>query len=295
MLDLLRGASPARPWFIYLAPPVPHDPRVAPPEFHARYRAADLLLPARFLPVHPFDDGEMTVRDEQLAPWPRTPDVIRQHLADYYACITCLDHHLGRVFEFLRASGQWEHTVIVFAGDNGLSLGDHGLLGKQNLYEFGGMHVPLLVAGPGIRRGRSEALVYLQDLFATFCDLAWRPVPLAVEGASLLPILQGRERSVRDELFTAYGRVQRALRDERWKVIRYPLIDKTQFFDLKRDPLERHDLAGEPRHAAQVARMMARLWRAQQQYGDPAPLVVEYPRPATWQPPSTEGEAGSIK
>ena len=86
-----------------------------------------------------------------------TQEFIRRHLADYYACITCLDYHLGRIFDCLRDLGQWTNTVVIFAGDNGLSLGEHGLMGKQNLYEYGGMHVPLVFAGPGIRHGRAAS------------------------------------------------------------------------------------------------------------------------------------------
>jgi len=196
---------------------VPHDPRVAPREFMEMYHPADIPLPASFLPMHPFDNGEMTVRDEQLAPWPRTPEVIRRHLADYYACITCLDYHLGRVFDCLKTLGQLDNTVIIFAGDNGLSLGEHGLMGKQNLYEFGGMHVPLIIAGPGIAHRQSEAFVYLYDLFPTLCDLAGVPVPASSEGRSLVPVLSGKATQLRDSLFTAYKDVQRAVRTDRWK------------------------------------------------------------------------------
>ena len=140
----------SRPFYIYLAPPVPHDPRSAEPRFHALYDPDTIPLPAAFLPQHPFDNGEMRVRDEKLAPWPRTPADTRRQLADYYACITGLDHHVGRILTALEASGQLENTIVIFSADNGLSMGEHGLFGKQNLYEFGGMHVPRVVAGPGI-------------------------------------------------------------------------------------------------------------------------------------------------
>lgn len=143
------------PFYAYLAPPVPHDPRSAEPRFHAMYDPAKMTLSPAFRPVHPWDNGEMAVRDERLAPWPRTPEDTRRQTADYYACVTGLDHHVGRIFAALKETGQWENTVIVFSGDNGLSLGEHGLFGKQNLYERGGMHVPLVIAGPGIPHGLS--------------------------------------------------------------------------------------------------------------------------------------------
>ncbi|MEI8041737.1 MAG: sulfatase-like hydrolase/transferase [Verrucomicrobiota bacterium] len=285
VIDYLRNRKTDKPFFIYLAPPVPHDPRVAAPEFMHLYQPADVLLPASFLPVHPFDNGEMIVRDEQLAPWPRTPDNIRRQLADYYACITGLDHHLGRVMDCLKDLGQLTNTYIIFAGDNGLSLGEHGLMGKQNLYEYGGMHVPLVIAGPGIQRGQSDAFVYLYDLFPTICDFARAPVPAAAEGQSLLPILTGRPAKQRDYLFTAYKDVQRAVRTDRWKLIRYPQVDQTQLFDLQNDPHELNNLAAKPEQAAKVKEMLALLAKAQKECGDPAPLTVANPKPAKWSPP----------
>ena len=101
-IKFLQERKADKPFYIYLAPPVPHDPRLAAPEFHGMYRAKNIPLPPAFMPLHPFDNGEMTVRDEKLAPWPRTPEDTKQQLADYYACITGLDHHLGRIFAELK-------------------------------------------------------------------------------------------------------------------------------------------------------------------------------------------------
>ena len=287
-IDFLGKRKADRPFYVYFAPPVPHDPRVAAPEFHALYKAADISLSPAFMPMHPWDNGEMTVRDEQLAPWPRTPEDTKQQTADYYACITGLDHHVGRVFEKLKTTGQWDNTIVIFTGDNGLSLGEHGLFGKQNLYEFGGMHVPCVIAGPGIPAGRSEALVYLMDLFPTFAELAGAALPDGVEGLSLVPVLTGARKQVREVLYTGYRNCQRAVRDERWKLIRYPLVDKTQLFDLQNDPHELVNLAGEAAHAAKVAEMMAKLEGEMQRYGDVDPLKVPQPAAADWTPPSQE-------
>ncbi len=280
------AATPAKPFYIYFAPPVPHDPRVAAPEFHGRYDPKKIPLSPAFLPQHPWDNGDMAVRDEQLAPWPRTPEDTKQQLADYYACITGLDHHIGRVFAALKAAGEWDNTIIIFTGDNGLSLGEHGLFGKQNLYEFGGMHVPCVIAGPGIPHGRRDALVYLMDLFPTFCDFAGAKIPAGVEAHSLAPIIYGRVQKVRDVLYTGYQAGQRALRDDRWKLIRYPLVDRTQLFDLAADPLELKNLATDPAHAPRVVAMTALLQREMKNYADDAPLTVANPKPAAWTPPA---------
>ena len=233
----------------------------------------------------------MAVRDEQLAPWPRTPEDTKQQLAAYYACITGLDHHVGRIFEALKASGQWEKTIVVFSGDNGLSMGEHGLFGKQNLYEFGGMHVPLVVAGPGIPKGKTDAFVYLMDLFPTFVDFAGATIPDGVEAKTLRPIIEGKAPKIRDVLYTAYRNCQRAIRDDRWKLIRYPLVDMTQLFDLFADPHELTNLADKAEHAAKVVKMTASLEKEMARFGDKAPLKVANPAPLEWTPPAPGAKA----
>jgi arylsulfatase A-like enzyme len=285
-VEFLGARNREKPFYMYLAPPVPHDPRSAEAQFHALYDPSKLTLSPAFLPQHPFDNGEMAVRDEKLAPWPRTPEDTLRQTADYDACVTGLDAHIGRIFEALKSRGDWADTVIVFTGDNGLSLGEHGLFGKQNLYEFGGMHVPLVIAGPGIPKGKSEALAYLMDLFPTFCELAGAKVPDGVDAMSLLPVIRGSREQVRDVLYTGYRDCQRSVRADRWKLIRYPLVDRTQLFDLASDPHELNNLSDRLEHADKVTELMAVLQREMTAYGDPYPLTVPNPKPAAWSPPA---------
>ncbi|MBK7601958.1 MAG: sulfatase-like hydrolase/transferase [Acidobacteria bacterium] len=110
------------------------------------------------------------LRDENLAPWPRTEAVIRDQIAEYYGLITHLDEQIGRIMEALKQTGQADNTIIIYAADNGLALGSHGLLGKQSVFEHS-MKVPLIFAGPGIPGGKStKAFTYLFDIFPTICD-----------------------------------------------------------------------------------------------------------------------------
>jgi len=286
-IAFLKGKRDARPFFMYLAFSNPHDPRVAAQIYLDMYPIEKVPLPKNFLPVHPFDNGEMLIRDELLAPWPRTEQEIRKQIREYYAVITGLDYHIGRLLAALKDLKLDDNTIIIFASDTGLSLGSHGLMGKQNLYEEG-TKVPLIFAGPGIPAGRRDALVYLMDIFPTVCDLANVPVPAGLDGKSLKPVMDGREPGVRPTLFTAYRDVQRAIRDDRWKLIRYPKINKTQLFDLKDDPDEMHDLAGDPALTERMERMMAELERWQKQLGDTAPLTSEHPKDPTFTPPTGE-------
>lgn len=269
-----------KPFVAYVAFNGPHDPRVAPKEYHAPYNANKPPLPANFLPQHPFNNGEMTIRDERLAPWPRTPDVVRQHLADYYAYVTFVDAQVGRLLAALREAGLEDDTIVVFAGDHGLAIGSHGLFGKQNLYDHS-MRTPVIFAGPGIPQGKqSDAFCYLFDIYPTLGGLTGVSAPDGSDGKSLVPILKGDAKQVRDSIFLAYRNVQRAVRDERWKIIVYPQINKTQLFDLQNDPDERKDLAADPAHAKEIDRLTSKLKDWQRQLGDTQALRSDKPLPA---------------
>jgi arylsulfatase A-like enzyme len=271
------------PFLVYLALTAPHDPRTPPSGFTDIYSPGGVPLPANYMPVHPFDLGpmSMTVRDEHLAPWPRPADMVRAQIADYYGLITHMDFEIGRVLEALRRTGAWDNTVVVFAADNGLALGSHGLMGKQSLYEHS-TRVPLIVAGPGIPHGESEALTYLYDLAPTLLDLAGADDLPRMDGRSLSSVWQGERLAVRETLFTAYHDTQRAVRDGRWKLIRYPRLHLTQLFDLRLDPFELRDVSDDPAHGDRIARMMDLLEDWQRQSGDPHPLAADSVQSATF-------------
>lgn len=259
-----------RPFYVYLSFMAPHDPRTMPREYLERYDPEEIDLPPNFLGGHPFDNGELKVRDELLEDWPRTPEAIRRHLAEYYAMITHADAQMGRVLEALRESGQEDNTIVVFAGDNGLALGQHGLMGKQSTYEHS-VHVPLILSGPGIPQGeRRDALCYLLDLFPTLCELVGIDTPPTVEGKSLVPALRDPECKIRDTLFFAYRHLHRSVRDRRWKLIEYVVEGRrtTQLFDLQQDPWERKDLSTEPACSEHLQRLREELVQQRHRIGD---------------------------
>jgi arylsulfatase A-like enzyme len=276
----------AAPFFAYLPFDGPHDPHIVPDDYPVRYDPANIPLPANFLPQHPFNNGEMTIRDEQLLPWPRTSADVRQMLADYYRYISFLDMLVGRVLDALDASPAAKNTFVVFTSDSGVARGSHGLIGKQNLYEHS-LRVPLIIAGPGIPAHRTtDAMCYLFDVLPTlgaFCGVAG---PKTSEGLDLSATLRDPATPARPSLMFAYKNVQRALRDERWKLIRYPQVDRTQLFDLATDPDEHTNLADRPEQAPRVATMMAALAAEMKRLDDSASLIVPTPQPAMWTPPS---------
>ena len=296
-IEFLERHDRQRPFFAYVAFTAPHDPRQPPPASREIYYRRRLPLPVNFLPQLPFDNGMMSdLRDENLAAWPRTEAVIRDQLAEYYGMITHMDEQIGRILAALKSSGQAENTIIIYAADNGLALGSHGLLGKQSVYEHS-MRVPLIFAGPGIPRGKSSrAFTYLLDVFPTLCELAGVSPPEDLPGSSLRSIWQGKKSSLRDSIFLPFIQIQRAVRDERWKLIAYPRIGYFELFDLRSDPHETTNLIERKEYAAHVQRLLRRMKEWQAQVGDtleiparsksPSPIDLTGKKrlPDQWQP-----------
>ncbi|MBN1278118.1 MAG: sulfatase-like hydrolase/transferase, partial [Deltaproteobacteria bacterium] len=284
------------PFFCYVAFTAPHDPYSPRHDFIGRYNPDSIPLPGNFLPLHPFAFDDLTVRDENLSPWPRTPEIIREALSDYYGLITHLDERVGDIIQSLKDNGLCSNTIIVFAADNGLAIGSHGLLGKQNLYEHS-MKVPLIIAGPGIPEGEiSDALVYLFDLFPTLSELCSVSLPVNIDGKSLMPIITGESDHIRKTLFTAYRNTVRAVRSDKWKLIRYPERNYSQLFDLEKDPLELNNLSSDSMYRSNYELLMNELLAWQIAANDtiqltaPEILPMEYDhtllvrRPDKWQP-----------
>jgi arylsulfatase A-like enzyme len=296
-VEFLESHKGEEPFFCYVAFTAPHDPRNPPEKYRQLYYHKRPPLPANFLPQHPFDNGmAKNIRDENLAPYPRTREVISDQLCEYYGLITHLDEQVGRVLAALEKAGHAKNTLVIYAADHGLALGSHGLLGKQSLYEHS-MKCPLIIAGPGVPPGRStEAFTYLFDLFPTLCAQAGIRPPAKTAGNDLRLLWEGKEKRVRDSVFLPFGGLMRSVRDERWKLIVYPPINHRQLFDLKNDPHETHDRAGDAGHVAQIERLTALMKSWQDKVGDKQSLRVAKPKsksvrfddftrkPDPWQP-----------
>lgn len=266
---LKAQAASRDPFFMYVSFNAPHDPRQSPKEYVDMYPPEKIKLPPNYLPEHPFDQGERyTLRDEKLAPFPRTPEAVKVHIAEYYAIITHADAAIGRILDALEATGKADNTYIIFSADHGLAVGQHGLMGKQNQYDHS-VRMPLIVCGPGIAQGRTiDALVYLHCMFATTCDLAGISIPETVEFKSLAPLLRGEERRPYDAIYGAYKDFQRMVRTEDYKLIVYPRAGEVQLFDIRNDPWETKDLAEDAAHADTVVQLMRRLKELQKEVGD---------------------------
>jgi arylsulfatase A-like enzyme len=270
-VKFIDGYQGEKPFMLYTAFTSPHDPRTPPQAYADLYRPADIPLPKNFAPRHPFDNGELFIRDEKLAPWPRTPERIRQEIALYYGMISHLDAGIGRILAALDRSGAAENTLVVYLADHGLAVGQHGLLGKQNCYEHS-IRVPFIIRGPGVGAGeRFDQLVHSFDLYATLADLAGVRAPSDLDSQSLGPLIRGQSTTHRAHVHSLYQGVQRQAQDGEWKLIEYSVagVRHTQLFNVREDPWElrsRHEGAA---GAEIVARLRGNLVEWQHSIGDP--------------------------
>jgi arylsulfatase A-like enzyme len=263
-----------RPFFAYVAFTAPHDPRTPPAPFAAMYDASQTPLPDNFLPEHPFDNGDLHNRDESLLDIPRDPELIKKEIAAYYGMITEVDSEIGRILDTLDQQGLFENTIIVFAGDNGLALGAHGLLGKQNLYEES-MRIPMVFVGPGIAANVvSEQFAQLHDLMPTVAALLGIDPPASSEGSALLGT--NANAFSRPAAYFQYYEYHRGIRTaDRWKLIGYhltvpgPLFDRVQLFDLNADPKELNDLSAVGAYQTKLSALESLLASERVRHDDP--------------------------
>jgi arylsulfatase A-like enzyme len=277
-LEDARGRD--QPFFIYAAFNAAHDPRQSPREYVERYPLGRIALPVNFIPEYPYKDAigcGPSLRDEKLAPFPRTEHAVRVHRQEYYALITHMDVQIGRILDALRASGREGETWVFFTADHGLAIGHHGLFGKQNLYDHS-VRVPFVVAGPGVGQGRRrESPIYLQDVMPTTLELAGVARPEHVEFQSLLPLLREDAPSKYDAVYGAYLNLQRMVSHDGWKLIVYPEAKVARLYHLAEDPQEQHDLAGDSSTLPRRQALFAELQRLQRQMQDTLDLSVIFP------------------
>lgn len=279
--DVFYGAAEAflentwnrdKPFLMYVSTNAPHDPRHVPAEILSRFQ--DIKEPPNFLPQHPFDNGDMKVRDEMVYKPPHTPEVVRRERAIYLAMCAQIDDRVGRLLQKLDTFGQLDNTIILFTADHGLAVGEHGLLGKQNLYD-GSWRVPMIVAGPGVPRGQTrKGLAYLHGLFPTLADLAGLQAPEYTQEFEFASVIRGESQGQKI-LFGAYmpnAKVRkgvRAVREGDFKMLHYTHSGRQQLFNLADDPWETNDLIGDPAHSATATNLFKALQAWMKDSGDP--------------------------
>jgi arylsulfatase A-like enzyme len=280
-VDFLKNASEKdNPFFIYAAFNAPHDPRQAPKEYVDMYPLDKIRVPENFLAEYPYDEemgcNPKSLRDEKLAPFPRTEYAIKVNRQEYYAIITHMDAQIGRILDALDASGKADNTYVFFTADHGLAVGRHGLIGKQNMYDHS-LRVPLMVKGPDVPADkRLGGDVYLQDVMATTLDLAGIEKPDTVFFNSLMPMLRGERAQNYDAVYGAYTKLQRAIRKDGFKLIAYPEAKTVRLYDMRRDPFEMNDLAGNPEYAEVRRQLFSDLMALQSDMEDELDLTESF-------------------
>ncbi|WP_435274141.1 sulfatase-like hydrolase/transferase [Psychrobium sp. nBUS_13] len=266
---MAKRDTKSKPFMMYVGFLAPHDPLHAPDEFLARYPAQSMNLPTNFQPFHAFDQGDYYLRDEVLAGFPRSAKETKNNISKYYAMIEHTDSQIGRILKQLEASGEAENTLIIYTSDHGLAMGRHGLMGKQNQYDHS-VRAPFIVKGPNIPAGKTATgMFYLNSVYPTAAELAGLAIPASVDAPSIVPLLNGEQDAMYDTIFGAYRHFQRMVRSQGYKLIYYPMIKRTQLFNMKADPLEMHDVSSKPEHRERIAIMMKELVRWQQLVEDP--------------------------
>lgn len=252
LIEYLRTRTKHRkPFFAHCAFTAPHDPRQSAPEYLQRYAGRELPLPRPWAAEPILDNGEIRIRDEMVVPAPRTREQCQKELKDYYALITELDEHIGLILKELDAQQELENTIIIFFSDNGLAMGQHGLMGKQSMYEHS-LKVPLIASGPGVGRGEVLQPMFLYELYSRICSWIGLSVPSVVEKPGA-------------PLYFGYRHFQRAIRLGSKKFIWGP--KHFEMYDLKKDAQESLNLY--PSHVRFADKSLpATALSAQKWFGD---------------------------
>jgi arylsulfatase A-like enzyme len=289
-----------RPWFAHVVFMRPHPPLIAPEPYNSLHDPASVPFPERAATPedearqHPFLRFAMGKMERPGGYDEHNPlnlltasDLdIRQMRGAYYGLIAEVDAHVGRIVDYLKETGQYDRTLIVFTSDHAEMLGEHFMWGKE-VYFDPSFHVPLIVRdasgyADAVRGAIFEALTEAIDVVPTIVDWMGLPVPRACNGRSLLPFLRGADpESWRTEVFwehdfrTVESQAAEAalglasddccyavVRDRRYKYVHFARLPPL-LFDLEADPHETTNLADSPEFAEVMLRYAQKMltWR----------------------------------
>jgi arylsulfatase A-like enzyme len=240
VIQFLQNYSGDKPFFIWTDFVSPHPPADAPEPYASMYDVKKMRMPIS----DPLEKAPPRVKALAEGLKKIKPEDYQKFRTGYYAMITALDTQIGHILDALEKKGELDNTVIIFAGDQGSLLGDHGLWGKGSYYK-GSANSPLIIAGvPSIQKGKTiDSPVELLDVAKTILEVAGAPDPdlKKCRGYSLMPFLTGNGSFQGKEAFAEEADWQ-LIQDSQYKYVRYP--EQNILFDLKNDPNELHNLAG---------------------------------------------------
>ncbi len=289
-IDWLRQQRPDRPFLLMLGHKAPHSPNTPEPHYEHLFDNVRIEYPSTAFAL----EGKPDWIRQRLDTWhgiygplwgfrkefpdrsPAGGAAFAAFCRAYYATIKSLDDSVGRIYAALQQMGQLDNTLIIFVGDNGFFLGEHGMMDKRTMHEPS-IRIPLLARYPALIRPRTvvERMVLNVDLAPTILDICNAPQLPKVHGQSWRRLLSGDATGWRNSWFYAYDYEKqfpytpnvRGVRTDDWKYIHYPHGDggpdrhKAELYHLKSDPLETKNLIDDPAHATKVAELKAELRR----------------------------------
>ncbi len=267
--DLERLAARDEPFFLAAGFRRPHLPFNAPQKYFDLYDGTDFQPSAQRDPpagapevlrgsgeIHLYHFKEEAYNSDEFH---------RQSLLGYYAAVSFIDQQVGEIVAKLDALGLREDTIIVLTSDHGFHLGEFNFWGKHNTLT-NALHIPLIIDAPGSQAGiASNALVSLVDMFPTMLDLAGLKADAALQsqmvGKSFAPVLSSPNSQHKDYIYTRFKQADTIVSDD-MIYTQYRSSDgeeASMLFDLRNDPGETTNLAADPAHQADVARLSQRL------------------------------------
>lgn len=261
-IDFFRRRDPGKPFFLMLSYVRPHAPYDAPQCYFDMYRDKKLKPPAR----GDWDDREALNRDGRIynsSTGPLDEEMIRAQQIGYYACITHIDHQVGRLLTAMYDHGVLSNTVVMFTSDHGEMLSDHGLSRKSRAYQ-GSSHIPMFLSGPRDLIGEPgvcEEVVCLRDIMPTALSLAGDTTD-GLDGGSLLDYARGALS--RDYLHGEHeaGQLSSHFIVTKYdKYVWYSQSGEERYFRLDSDPEETHNAVHDAEHQVRIAELRAILVR----------------------------------
>ena len=277
-IDFLRRRDPRQPFFLMASFVRPHAPYDAPAYYFDMYKNKELRPPV----TGDWDDTallEKTGRIFNNITGPVDPDLVREQMIGYYACITHVDHQIGRILMALIENKLMDNTIILFTSDHGEMLSDHGLDRKSVPYQ-GSIRVPMILSGPENLLGRrwgevDDTLVELRDVMPTTLDIAGAAIPATLDGRT---IRQGHSRQWLHGEHVYGEKSHQFIVTKTDKYIWFSQTGEEQYFDLVKDPSETHNAIADPQYAQRIAELRGHLIQelagCEEGYSDGEKLIV---------------------